>query len=99
MALLLSQPYWAIASIGAQIDALEDAVLLVQAKERPTSHDTPLNGTGSGVEDLEPLRADDPVEERARKFTKIVREFQFLFPDEYERIRHALGDRPVVTLV
>ena len=90
----------AIASLAAQIDALENAVLLVQAKERPTTHhDTPLNGTGSGIEILEPIYEDDPVDVRARKFTKIVREFEFLFPDEYSRIRQVLGDRPVAELV
>lgn len=61
--------------------------------------DQPLNGYGSGIEILEPIYEDDPVDVRARKFTKIVREFQFLFPDEYSKIRQVLGDRPVAELV
>lgn len=86
--------------IGSQIDALE--AMYSEAKPAPHDNDTPLNGTGSGVEELEDLESrkpGDPVDLRARKFTKIVREFQFLFPDEYNRIRHVLGDSPVVTPV
>ena len=92
----------AVKAMGSVLDAISiisKGSSSFDTQSRPVSHDTELNGYDPGIKILEPIYEDDPVEERARKFTKIVREFQFLFPNEYSKIRQVLLDSPVVGLV